>query len=683
MGLPQICLQTPGKALPAFVRAICRSTPRTLGEREDFLDDPEKVEYLDKLLEAYYQSQAVVTCYNVAVFGFVLFVSVLYWRETRRDKNKCRRLRHRPPKFSQGTTPPSESLAKHLDVERTPLLPGNKTQDRSRCKSAINRAVSSWLARQSPPLPVVNKTLPSNGTSLFVLAWLALNVFFQFFRLPLDPRFFFIFADRIGFLFIVNLPLLYLLSAKNQPLRFLTGYSYEALNIFHRRLGEWMCFIGVVHFITMAAWHLVLADDWLAAESVRAYFTHPVVLFGIGTFVAYESLYFTSLASFRQRWYEFFLASHVLLQVAALAFLWFHFETSRPYVAVSLAIFLADRLVWRLTLKRADITADLTVLDKDTLLLSADWDIPGPHKPNYCRWWWCRWQPRCARNQSILHGWHPTDHVFLTAPTLAGARFSALQSHPFTIASAAPGRSTSPSPHSPEFRGAAPTHAWLALLIRARDGFTRDLLRYGLSSSSSSSRLAVRLDGPYGSPRALRVLRASGCAVLVAGGSGIAVVFPLAWALLCGGGDEDGEDAEVRQRQQEEEGANGDGGKALGPGYQQRRGRRSSMERIKRRVHLLWVTHSRAHREWVPAMQLAELKARGLDLVMPEPTEEAGRPDVDGLVGGWIEGAEAEGREVGVVVSGPDGLNRTVRNVCADAIGRGRDVRVVVEKFGW
>jgi hypothetical protein len=82
-------------------------------------------------------------------------------------------------------------------------------------------------------------------------------------------------------------------------------------------------------------------------------------------------------------------------------------------------------------------------------------------------------------------------------------------------------------------------------------------------------------------------------------------------------------------------------------------------------------------------MQLEELVERGLDLVVPEPTVEAGRPDVKGVVGGWIEGAAAEGREVGVVVSGPDGLNRTVRNICAAEIGRGREVRVAVEKFGW
>jgi hypothetical protein len=35
------------------------------------------------------------------------------------------------------------------------------------------------------------------------------------------------------------------------------------------------------------------------------------------------------------------------------------------------------------------------------------------------------------------------------------------------------------------------------------------------------------------------------------------------------------------------------------------------------------------------------------------------------------------------VVSGPEGLTRDVRNVCAGFSRRGRDVSVVVEKYGW
>ena len=67
-------------------------------------------------------------------------------------------------------------------------------------------------------------------------------------------------------------------------------------------------------------------------------------------------------------------------------------------------------------------------------------------------------------------------------------------------------------------------------------------------------------------------------------------------------------------------------------------------------------------------------------MVIPPPTALAGRPDVRSVVGEWVD---AEGGRNGVVVSGPEGLVRDVRNTCARKIGEGRDVGVCVEKFGW
>lgn len=698
----QACLQAQGilaGSLPAFVRALCeRPAGLAVASEDDDMDwtkDPEKVEYIRQLLEALYEARAIVSCYNIVIVLVIVVLAVWHWRETRSDRKKWQRLREwqgvdtgdgttSPASSSSGTilgsaTPPD---AKDLDLERVPLLAGNRAIKGPRRSNTVGRAIRSWLAHQPPPLPIVNRTLPSNGTSLFIVCWLGLNAFFHFFRLPMRWDFFFIFADRAGCIFVVNLPLLYLLSAKNQPLRHLTGYSYEALNIFHRRVGELLCFEGALHFVSMLLWQFLLARDWLTARSAHVYFTHPLVLNGIGALLSYELLYFTSLATFRQRWYELFLSSHVLLQFLALTFLFHHYHTARPYVALSLLIFAADRLLWRLTLKRATLTADLTLLDADTCLLSANWSIPPPPETS---------SRSPFHRQSILHGWHPADHVFLTVPCLG--RTHALQTHPFTIASAAPSSSSSPCPQTDDNddneNNVRSTHAWLNLLIRAHDGFTRDLLRHARSHSHSRlphpARVSVRLDGPYGSPRALGVLRASGCAVLVAGGSGIAVVFPLVWALLHE--DDDDDDGHYRHGVGrgggggggvEEGGEEEDGKVQVGNGVNS--GRKSNK---RRRVHLLWVTHAREHREWVPGLQMEELSERGLEVVMPEPTAEAGRPDVKGIVAGWVEGAAAEGREVGVVVSGPDGLNRAVRNVCAEEIGRGREVRVAVEKFGW
>ncbi|RYP75459.1 hypothetical protein DL771_002344 [Monosporascus sp. 5C6A] len=277
------------------------------------------------------------------------------------------------------------------------------------------------LAYQPPPVPLINRSVPSNGTTLFVLAFYGLNLFYQFYALPLKGRYLFAFADRAGCVFVVN---------PSQPLKALTGYSYEALHIFHRRVGN-----------------------------LFRFFTRPLVIYGVVTFAAYELLYVMSLGTFRQRWYEAFLASHVALQIIALVFLWLHNSTASPYVCAALVIFLGDRVVYHFGLRSGTVSPDLSVLeDGEIVLLSADWDIP--------RWrssWGCF---RLAR-KNVSHGWHPADHVFVTIPELG--RGHALQAHPFTITPATPDTNTA-SPN-------APVHAWLNLLIRVSSGFTSDLLR--------------------------------------------------------------------------------------------------------------------------------------------------------------------------------------------------------------
>ncbi|KAI1469274.1 uncharacterized protein F4812DRAFT_422580 [Daldinia caldariorum] len=601
-------------------------------------NDPEKLQYLRNLIAYILDGRAIVYTYNIVLLVVLVVFTLLHINERLREKSRWKRL-------EQGFTTASEPLRKtaddseptneaessssstlegsqsshttrkavDADVESQPLLGSRRRRPTSaRAGNNVAKRLRSMLMYQPGPIPFINRTLPSNGTSLFVSAFLGLNIFYQFYRVPLDPDYFFAFADRAGIIFIVNLPLLYLLAAKNQPLRLLTGHSYEALNIYHRRVGELMCFEAVVHFFGMLLWRLILEPPWLRSGSFYAFITHPLCLWGIGAWVSYELLYFTSLGSFRQRWYELFLVSHVFLQVAALAFVYMHFSTSRPYVLVSLAIFLLDRLAWRLWMKSAHFTADIAILEDDqTLLLSMDWDIPTS-KARGCL---------SSLGQSIRYGWRPADHAFISVPVLG--RSHSLQAHPFTIASAAPVMDDTGSP----------SHAWLNLLIRVQSGFTSDLL----SHARLNSRVAVRLDGPYGSQDPLNMLRSCENAVLIAGGSGIAVVFPMAWDLAttkCGG----------------------------------------------RQVHLIWVIHSRAQLSWIPEERITELQKLGVHVAIPEPTIEAGRPDIPAYITDLT--SSSEGR-VGVVVSGPDGLNRAARNACADAVRSGADIQLRVEKFGW
>lgn len=642
---------------------------------------PDQLPYLRKLIWAILDGRDVVTAYNYVLLALLGVFTVAHVLERRRCRKRWLERKGREQRacpfttshhvlvenhpglseasssssVSSGVRTPSGALKdRETDLERLPLL-GTRTRPPTTNLNLMRRKWTRWMQYQPRPLPLVHRVLPSNATSLFVLMWLGINVFFHLYQLPLQTKYFFCFADRAGYVFIVNLPLLYILAAKNQPLRLLTGRSYEALNIFHRRVGEWMCFEAAVHMVGNFIWELFFQPEWLRGEGgMWAYITHPLILLGLGAFVAYELLFFTSLGSFRQRWYELFLASHVILQILALCFLYLHFFTARPYVLASLAIFVVDRVIWRMGLKSASFTAETHVLpDGETIVMRMEWDLPRHSS-------WSLW-PR----QSIKEGWEPTDHVFLTIPVLG--RTHRLQAHPFTIASAAPQRAASQTAQE-NFPGEVEAgKASLSLLIRSHDGFTSDLLCY----AHRHRHIPARLDGPYGSSHALEMLRASDHALLVAGGSGIAVTFPLAWALLCEGKAAESESGlgttdNAKQRQDEDH-------------NQTRRPRTQT-------VRMLWIIHSDEHRFWMPRAKLDQLIAAGLDLVIPPPTAEAGRPDVEGLVNEWIEDARTDshlGGEAAMIVSGPDGLNRMVRNTCAEAIGNGADVRLAVEKFGW
>ncbi|KAH8788974.1 hypothetical protein F5883DRAFT_624609 [Diaporthe sp. PMI_573] len=627
---------------------------------------PDQMDYLRNLLKVLLDGRSIVASYNYVMLVLLAGFTALHLLEKRRCRKRWQRRMRRAsfttvdgePKpnentpdvtssssssSSYGITTPS-GAAKDIapvDLERLPLLRRNHKQANTRLWARAKGCVAYWLHYQPRLLPLANRTLPSNATSLFVVVWVGINIFFHLYQVHLlDLKYFFCFADRAGFVFIVNLPLLYLLAAKNQPIKVLTGRSYEALNVFHRRVGEWMCFEAVVHFVGMIIWRFAaIKPAWLDGEGgARAYFTHPLILLGIAAFAAYELLYLTSLGSFRQRWYEIFLASHVVLQIVALVFLYLHFHTARPYVLAALAIFLIDRVVWRFGLKTTTMTTDLTVLpDGETIMMSTNWDKPAPTES------WFSW-PR----HNVKHGWRPTDHVFLTVPALG--RKHALQAHPFTIASAAP-LSKQRSGVDEE----QPVYCWLNLLIRAQKGFTTDLLCY----AHRHHRATVRLDGPYGSSHALEMLLAADNAILIAGGSGIAVTFPLVWALLMGEG----------LREDEYNGVLALRGK-----------------KRRQTVRMMWIVHSDEHRYWVPNAMLDDLVAAGLDLIVPPSTAVAGRPDVVGTVERWIgevDDSISHRRETAVVVSGPDGLNRMVRNTCARAIGQGVDVHLAVEKFGW
>lgn len=630
------------------------------------------------------ESRDLILTYLLLQIGFLFAFTVLHWGRRVQSWRRGRKKRFRldfdsePAKSSAdgaeatfnhygcyglavGDLPPSTGAVR--GIPQCPKIPNLEPEEqipllsRAEIDSSwipprrlliIRRQLKAWLVYQPKPIPYFNKTLPSNGTSITILVLIGIELFYSFYNVHLSIPTIVVFADRTGLLFVANLPLLYLLAAKNQPIKLLTGYSYEALNIFHRRLGEIMVLLGLIHAVGMfVEWYTILRPN---GYNLTEYLSHEIIIWGICALVAYELLYVTSLGSFRQRRYELFLGLHIILQTLALLFLWFHHGRSRQFVYASLAIFLVDRFVYRMGLKKRIAKGMLEVKDdQDTVVLRARWSKPAGKQHR-------RWNHFLSHD--IRAGWKATDHVFVTVPCLSPKH--SLQAHPFTIASRAP--------------RAGDTELDLELIIRKHDGFSKHLLQYAKENKENGHPLQIKLDGPYGSQSAVHLLQESNISIIIAGGSGIAVTWPLVWSAI----DAIHSDASKRNADPEDE---------------------ISPSDTPKKILFIWIVRNSSNLSWIGSDKLECLRSMpGVNIVIPPATAHNGHPDLRTIITSWISSvvakpvsaldvrsqSNAAGKKIGIVCSGPDALNRTVRNLCSLLLSQGQlDVSVEIEKFGW
>lgn len=258
-----------------------------------------------KLIEELRRSKQFVLTYQIVVVGLICLIAIRHWG-VKLARWRARRLRassmipiqdtvartlqedenDETSSSGSSTLQGHESPSRKVPSENAPLLGGV-----SKPRVPISTTIRSFLLYQPRPLPVVNKVLPSNGTSLFVLFFLAIQLFYLFYNINFTWFELFVFADRAGLVFAMNLPILYLLIAKTSVIRILTGYSYESLNLFHRRLGEVMCFAALLHALGMVGvWYTLFS----ARMSFWKFLLEKIVWLGVGAFLAYEILYATS-----------------------------------------------------------------------------------------------------------------------------------------------------------------------------------------------------------------------------------------------------------------------------------------------------------------------------------------------------------------------------------------------------
>ncbi|KIV87953.1 hypothetical protein PV10_09231 [Exophiala mesophila] len=146
-------------------------------------------------------------------------------------------------------------------------------------------------------------------------------------------------ADRTGVLSYANLPVLWMFSGRNNVFLWLTGWSFQTFNIFHRHVARIATILAIIHSICYTG----LEWDYLAADWAEKYW----YMGGMATVTMSFLLLFSSVW-LRKRAYEIFLLIHIVMSVLTLVGLWYHTEIwdgeYDPYIWPPVAIWSVDRL---------------------------------------------------------------------------------------------------------------------------------------------------------------------------------------------------------------------------------------------------------------------------------------------------------------------------------------------------
>ncbi|KAF3927887.1 hypothetical protein ABW20_dc0105456 [Dactylellina cionopaga] len=290
-------------------------------------------------------------------------------------------------------------------------------------------------------------------------------------------------ARKAGWFSIVNGTLLIFLAMKNTPLSYLTGFSYEKLNVFHRWVAITALIEGGVHTIAVA-----VGLSRLIPSQVGFLLT-PANVWGIITL----ALWMIILASFyllKVIRYEVFYISHLVLFPLTFIACILHNHHSYGPIGVAFGLYFIDRLIrynrmyWHN--RYSDKLKAKVQLTQDGMTIV-----------------------KVPRGNLM---WRPGTHAFLCMP---GIRY--FESHPFSIASVGDDIDTEGGKKTVDF------------IIKPEDGFTKamnwEARKLAENKTQETRELRAILDGPYGS---LPNFNEFENLLLYASGSGITFILPIA-----------------------------------------------------------------------------------------------------------------------------------------------------------
>jgi NAD(P)H-flavin reductase len=287
--------------------------------------------------------------------------------------------------------------------------------------------------------------------------------------------------------------------------------------VFHRWSSYAMFVLALIHTFPF------IVKNIERGEMVMSWNTSVVYWTGVAALVPQAWLTFMSIGPIRNRFYEFFKATHFLAALLFVLFFFFHCDhtlTSWDYFIATGSIYLACLLFSQVrTFLAYGVSRHATLSVNSAGLVEVNIPIHADY----------------SAKQAIPTGfkWSPGQHIFIR---FLGHGLHSMSTHPFTICSLPP---SSPK-EIPNLR----------MLIKPSGGFTERLLR--TASREPNGQVPVWLDGPYGGFNQ-RTWTAADKILLIAGGSGAGFLLPVLESLVrdccAGSGSEKGGFAKCPQIQ--------------------------------------------------------------------------------------------------------------------------------------
>ncbi|KAL2885619.1 Ferric reductase transmembrane component 3 [Ceratocystis lukuohia] len=311
--------------------------------------------------------------------------------------------------------------------------------------------------------------------------------------------------ERIGYrnawVTTTQLPLVYLLANKTNPLGLLLGVGHERINWFHRWVARTMLITATLHGFFFYA-------EWDRANFVKIQMeTMPMVKYGFGAWGLMVWNVITTVAPLRNLAYEIFVAQHVMSSVAMLWCIYKHIPPNARYnLWWSIGVWAFDRFARAVvyTVRNTRFTAVKRTGCNGKRRFGHDASAVAVGDST-----------TIVTLKSVHFSWTPGQYVYLWIPSLGP-----FEAHPYTVAVAhrVPGVCTCNS---------------VQLVIRKHSGFSKRLHAAAVKAQEQDpnghASFVAYVAGPYGAPPRWDIYENL---VLVSASTGASFTLPILEAVV-------------------------------------------------------------------------------------------------------------------------------------------------------